>query len=555
MTLFQKKKPSLYDVPSYYGFRQMLCARAEENGDSIAVKYKTKNTHHDVTYTELLSKVDALGTGLMRLPSPPKRAAVVASDGFPGLLSILTLLCSDAVVLPIDASLPFSSQIGILNHSDCDAVFFEKSLLPEFTAHRKALPRLKTFICIGLKEHEEDAENGVFSFTAISERGSGAQCEGDESFSSLVPEGEDDKLLLYKNGGVDTLLGVVFSLGALNSAARGFLQLNVLEGRCLSVLPFDHPFELCCCLLSSLYSGATLCLGSGLKSFGRELAEYAPDYLMLPPLYVENVWQKLIRNFINGGKEDTFKTLVKTGNALRRIGIDKRRTFFSKIHELLGGNLKRIYVGGAPINPDAVRFFDDVGIEVLGTYGLYECCGPISASRGNGCDPEGAGIILPCLQIMIDSPDDGGTGEICVMGETLMRGYYKNEEKTREAVDPSGWLHTGDLGRIDQTGQIFITGKLGNTINLKIGRSVHPEEIEGYLLALPDVTGAKVYAGKDSRGAELHLCADVTVDEARFEGLSSSQKAAAIKERLDRLNDALPPHKRVKTVRVKKTLG
>lgn len=555
MTLFPKRKPTLFDVFDAGNFRQILKHSASESGDAIAVKYKTKSTPHDVTYTELLSKVDSLGTGLMLLDPPPARAAVFASDGFFPVLALLTVLSMNAVAIPVDASLPLVEKTGILIHSDCDALFFKKEDLSAVLSQKKVLPGVRYFICYGLKEHEEDRANGLYAFSSLMEKGQNAIDEGDERFTALAPANEDDRLLFYKSGSADSLTGVMLSQGAVLSAARGFLQLNALQGRGLLLFPADHPYGLICGLIASLINGATVCLNSSLKAFQKELHEYAPDYLMLPPLYIENIWQKMVKTFESVGEADTFRTLVRTSNTLRKIGIDKRRVFFSKMHQILGGKLTKIYTGGAPINPDAVRFFDDVGVTVLGSFGEVECGALISAAREDDHDPESAGALLPCLQIMIDAPDENGRGEICVMGDTLMRGYYKNEEKTASVIDPAGWFHTGSVGSIDASGRISVTGKIKKEIVLKIGRTVDPEEIESYLAALPFVKSASVFAGKDARGAELHLCAELELDDAQFEGLTALEKSEAVKEKLDRLNDALPAYKRVKKVHIRKNVG
>ena len=549
MTIFPKRKPSLYEVKDYDDFRAMLEDAVRTSGDTIAVKYKKNNSSHDVTYNELLSIVNALGTGLTSLPGEEKRVAVVCPNGFHFIAVMMCALCSNGVFIPVDAALPFVEIVNILNHSDCDTLFIDKSFLPAYLESRKNLPKIKSAVCFSLKEHEE--KEGVYSYSGVIERGQTALAGSNESYLSLKPAGNAVRLLFYKSGSTDSLRGVMLTQDAVMSAVKGFLQLTSLEGRGLSVMPFNRPFELVCDLLASFYSCATVCINNSLKNFQKDLTSYSPEYMFLPPLYVENIWQKLVKTIETQGRTDTFNTLVRTSSALRKIGIDRRRTFFEKIHEGLGGKLSKIYVGGATINPEAVKYFDNIGVTVLGGYGLTECCSIVSQNREDQNDPSSAGILLPCMKAMISDANEQGEGEICVAGGNLTVGYYKNERATAAAIDPAGWLHTGDIGRISSSGQLFITGKLKNEIVLKSGRCVLPEEIESYLLALPFAAKAKVYAGKDASGAELHLCADLTLKKDFFGDLPKEERNARVKEKLDALNAELPPFKRVKVVHIK----
>ena len=123
-----------------------------------------------------------------------------------------------------------------------------------------------------------------------------------------------------------------------------------------------------------------MCINESKRAFQKNLREYKPDYLILPPLYVENIWQKITKNIENQGRTETMEKLIKTSNAMRKVGIDKRKSFFTAIHEMLGGGLETVIVGGASIDPEAIRFYDDIGITVLAGYGTTECLSSISVS-------------------------------------------------------------------------------------------------------------------------------------------------------------------------------
>ena len=441
MAILQKKKLPLLEVAPFDNFRTMLTLAREEAGDSIAVKYKEKGAVRSITYGELASNVDALGTALSTLEEGLSAVAVIGDNSYRYITVLMTALSSNGVVIPIDKELPFAEIANILNHSGCTTVFFDKTFLESCTDNAKALTTVKNMVCFQLKDHE--ATEKVLSYNALLELGQEALQEGLTEFVSLSPADKRLCMLLYKTGSTDSLKGIMISQQGLRAAVIGSMQLVDAGKRCLSVMSFDRTFELVHGLLSSLHAHATICIGDGKRMFQKNLQEYKPDYLILPPLYVENIWQKVIKNIEKQGRTETMEKLIKTSAAMRRVGIDKRKSFFSAIHELMGGNLETIIVGGAAVNPEAVRFFDDIGITVLAGYGTTECLSSVSVSSEKRNDFASAGILLPCMQIKIDNPNEEGEGEICVRGDALMMGYYKNDRATKEAVELSGWYHTG----------------------------------------------------------------------------------------------------------------
>ncbi|MBQ7847422.1 MAG: AMP-binding protein [Clostridia bacterium] len=550
MAILQKKKLSLFDVTEFDNFRTMLTLAKEEAGDTIAIKYKERGSIRDVTYNELLGRVNALGTALSHLDGGLGTVAILGENSPRYITVLLSVLCSQGVAVPLDTELPFAEITNILNHCEATTVFCDKTFLEQFEQHRKELPNLKNLICFQTKEHEET--EAVLSYSALLERGANTLLEGDFSYCTMTPADKRMCLLLYKAGSIDSLKGIMISQFALRSAIIGSMQLVKPGSRCMSVLSFDRTFELVHGLLSSLHGHATICINESKRTFQKNIQEYKPDFIILPPLYVENIWQKTIQNIEKQGRTETMEKLIKTSHAMRKVGIDKRKTFFSALHDMLGGKLETIIVGGASVNPDAVRFFDDIGITVLAGYGTTECLSSISISSEKRNDFASAGVLLPCMQIKIDNPNEDGEGEICARGDAIMMGYYKNDRATKEAVELSGWYHTGDLGKINALGQLYVTGRKKNVIVFKSGKSVLPEEIETYLCALPFIKSAKVYAGKDQGGAEISLIADVVLEQENLAQMSKSERIALVKEKIDALNRTLPSYKRIDSVHIRK---
>lgn len=543
-----KKKLALNDVKEFDSFRTMLNIAREEAGETVALKYKKNGAVHDVTYNELCNRVDALGTAMMTLPDGLSRVAVIGEGGAQSICSILTVLCSEGTVVPIDRNLPFDFILGIIAHSECTSVLFDRSLASMFEEKAAELPFVKNLICFDLPPHEQ--KGVVLSYKALVEKGESLLANDCTDFTILAPKGERCCMILYKTGEIDSLKGVTFSQSALRDAVIGTLQQASPRKKCLSVLSYDKPSVLVDGLLCTLHLHKTVCIGEGAKNFLKNLQYHKPDYILLPPLYVESIWQKTVKTIEKQGRAETMEKLVKTSNTMRKIGIDRRKTFFSAIHEMFGGELETIHVTGAAIDPDAVRFFDDIGISVLSSYDIPECACSISANRTKLLDADSAGLLLPSVEIKIADPDEEGAGEICVRGDVLMTGYFKNDDATKKVRELSGWLHTGDIGKVNAQGQLYLTGRVNEGIVLKCGKAVNPSEIESYLCSLAGVKEATVFAGDAQKGAEIPLVAHIVLNEETVSSLTKSERTALIKEKIDALNRTLPPYKRVSKVRI-----
>ena len=153
----------------------------------------------------------------------------------------------------------------------------------------------------------------------------------------------------------------------------------------------------------------------------------------------------------------------------------------------------------------------------------------------------------------IDEPNEDGEGEICVKGDVVMMGYYKKPEATAEVLSEDGWFRTGDYGRFNDEGQLFITGRKKNLIVLKNGKNVYPEEIEGYLQNIPYVSEVVVYAVRNESGEETALCAEIYPNEELLAGKSVEERNTMIKNAIEELNKTLPSYKKVLKIKLRST--
>ena len=243
----------------------------------------------------------------------------------------------------------------------------------------------------------------------------------------------------------------------------------------LSVLPYHHSYEAVAGILVALHRHATLCINDSLKRVVKNLALYKPGYMYVVPALMEVLYRRMWASIEEKGKTKTIKIAIKLSRFLRAIGIDVRRKLFKELHNALGGNLVKLVCGGAPLRAEIADFFDDIGIIVTNGYGITECSPLVSVNTDFINDPKTVGLPMECVEIRIDDPNEDDEGEICVKGDIVMLGYYKNEAATAEVFTEDGFFRTGDYGKVNKKGQILITGRKKNIIILGNGKNIYPE--------------------------------------------------------------------------------
>jgi len=532
------KKPDYpyYEVTKFGSIKELLAIAVKEAGDNIAFKYKENGGIVEVTYSEFVGEVSALGSALTEFGFGDKHIACIGINSYKWIVTYLTVLKSAGVFVPIDRELPPTDIFHILNESETSVVFYTKAHEKLFMENTDKLPLVKMFI--GFDRIED---SGIFmSYDKFMEHGE--SCDSAE-YESLTSDPQSLKMLVYTSGTTGIAKGVMLSEHNLVSSVYYGLQVSTVFDSCLSVLPYHHTYEAVSGILVSLHHHSTICINDSLKEVLKNLSLYKPSYIYLVPAFVEVFYSRITKTIRDSGKEKVFGILISVSNALRKIGIDVRKTLFKSVHNAFGGRLRKIVCGGAPIRPEIGKFFDDVGISLINGYGITECSPLVSANHDKYNDYHTVGIKLRCLDWRIDSPNEEGIGEICIKGDVVMLGYYKQPEKTAEVLK-DGWFYTGDYGYINDKDQLVITGRKKNLIVLSNGKNVYPEEIEAYLMNIEYVTEVVVKGVIDEKGQESSLCAEVFLNEDK----SSSDVLKDIRKVLY----DLPTYKQVAKVIIRK---
>ena len=537
------KNYPLNDTVKIDSIAHMIDLCVKDAGEKTAFMYKTSRNDsvHTVTYREFADDVLALEKGMAKMGIKKTHISILSENSYKWINVFISVLKSDSVFIPIDKELPFEDILYVASHSDCRVLFFSakyKKYIPEIM---EKIPEIEYYI--GLDEEEDDGR--ILSYKKLVSLGR----EESEDILSYDKDYYKMKMIVYTSGTTGLAKGVMLSEHNLTSMIYNGLRVATVYSKCLSVLPYHHTYEAVAGILVSMHNHSCICINENMKAVVKNLNLYKPDYMFVVPAILELFHKKIWANAKEGKKDKLLKIMIPVSNFLLNLGIDVRKKLFSSIHNALGGNFKSIMTGGAPVNPDLGDFFYSIGIPVVNGYGITECSPLISGNREKFNDWRTGGMVVPCLDIKFDDIQESGDGEIVVKGDTVMLGYYKDEEKTKEVLK-NGWFSTGDYGRMSDLGQLIITGRKKNLIVLTNGKNIFPEEIENYVMKVPYIAEAIVKSAKDKNG-ETALIAEVFLnsDEVKKLGIENVEKK--LREDITSVCEPLPKYKKIAQIEIR----
>lgn len=538
----------LNDVTKVNSIKEIIENASREDGNKIAFQYKNaKGNIVKVTYKEFEKETNEIGTALSKINMHDKHIALIGENSYKWIAVYVTVLKSLGVFVPIDKELTLKEIINVLKHSDSEVLFYSERYENFISKIQEEVPNIKYYISL---DREEDEKN-ILSYDKFKERGRKLLKEGDKTYTSLQDNKENLKLLVYTSGTTGEPKGVMLTENNLISVVYYGLQVADIKTKCLSVLPYHHTYEAVAGILVALHRRACICINDSLKNVLKNLQLYKPDYIYLVPAFTEVFYKNIWSNAQKTGKDKALKIMIPISNALRKIGIDLRGVFFKSIHKAFGGELRQIVCGGAPIRPEIGKFFNDIGITLLNGYGITECSPLVSVNRLHNSDSTTVGVVLPCCEIKFENVTPDGDGEICVKGDIVMKGYYKEPEKTARVLK-DGWFNTEDYGRFNKKGLLVINGRKKNMIVLDNGKNVYPEEIENYILSIPYVLEVIVKGKKNKIGQEVALIAEVFLNQEKVEELKIDNVEETLRDNINKVCKDLPVYKHISDIIIRK---
>ena len=461
-----------------------------------------------------------------------------------------------AVIVPIMQTFTSTDIAHIVNHSESRLLFLTDSYWE------------------GLDEDAMPEVESVFSLTdyhVLYERNGSKYTKFvnamTENYRKRYPHGFTVNDIKYADVPNDSLMVLSYTSGTTGYSKGVMLTVNNLTAnvyyaitkinkstnqlwfqkgrRTLAFLPLAHAFGCAFDFLSPLAAGVHIYLLGKMptpKVLVEAMQKVRPNVIASVPLVLEKIYRKQITPLLEKG---ALSVAIKVPLVNEIIRTQIRQ----KLLDSFGGNVELFIIGGAPINKETESFLKSIHFPIIVGYGMTECAPLISVTvdptefKLRSCGKYLKGM----LEVKIDSSDERNIpGEILVKGECVMQGYYKNERDTKAALDAEGWLHTGDMGTIDEDGTIYIKGRCKTMILTDTGQNIYPEQIEDKLNNMPLVLESLVLENE----GKLYGLVVPDFDHCEKEGIDRAKLEEIMKENLKNLNEQVAAYERLVSITI-----
>ena len=555
----KKSKNKYYEETHYKTVKEIYKRSIEKYKNNIYILERPNHDHkakfEEFTYERFGNDVINLGTGLMKyLNLPNERIVIIGENTYYWYVSYFSILCGVGIAVPVDKELPNNEIENVIKRSHAAAVIYSKKKKDAIDKIKDNLPMVKYFIEMNSDEGVQGRDVGIEHVIAEGKKLTDA---GNTEYMDVEIDPEEFKFLIFTSGTTSQAKGVMLchrNLAENVNAVSKYVKIYESD-RFFSVLPLHHTYESSIGALLPFANGSSVAICGGLRYIVPDMQESKPTAMLAVPLLVESLYKKINQSIEKSGKSGLVNSMLHLTNALKSVGIDIKRKVFKEIYDNLGGNMRIIVSAAAPIDKKIGKWVQDIGIEFLQGYGLTETA-PIAALTPE-CDPRVGSVGLPvnCAQIKIHNPNENGEGEIWIKSQTLMLGYYEDEEATKEVVH-DGWFNSGDIGYQDKDGYVYVTGRSKNVIVTQNGKNIYPEEIELLLSKIPEIQECMVY-GKEVEGEkELIISVKVIpnmeeIERLHGKDLSEEEIHKIIWNKIKEVNKGLTSYKAIKNLEIK----
>lgn len=520
-------------------------------------KFNRNEPFREITFRQVLDDVYALGTAFLDLGLREKKIGVIGKNSYQWCETYLAVTGGVGVIVPLDKELHEEELKQLTVKGELSAVItVENKYYETFKAIKESGESQLEYVINVAMEEDESLKDGYISWNKLRETGRKAVHNGDRKYIDAPIVNTDLSVILFTSGTTDVSKGVMLNQKNLvldTYLAQTLLEVRQGEDTFFSILPLHHTYECTATFLECVYNGTTMAICQGLKYIVKDMQETRPNLLLGVPVIFENLYNKITRNVRKSGKEKQLNTLFRINRVTKKIGLDISKQATKQITELFGGKLRTVICGGAAVDGDILDYFGDLGFRSVQGYGLTECSPVIALNPDNAkfINNKSAGYLFPLSECKIVDKDEDGCGEICFRGPTVMMGYYKDPERTAQAIDSDGWYHTGDLGYIDEQEYVYITGRKKSIIITGNGKNVYPEELEFYLqkseyISESMVWGDETNADPTRRGIYATIRVNKEAIEDKFgTDYSKEQVTEFINREVDKANEKLPLFKKI----------
>ena len=540
------KKHVLHERVDYTNIRDLVERACEEHKDRTAYSYRLNPRDKEirsVTFEALRDDIRGLASELISMGLRGKHCVVIGKMSYSWVRLYFSILSIGAVIIPLDRDWAAKDLAETANRAHPDIIFIESELKDKAEEICRVAGVDKVVYMSGEEGETVDllTEAGKIKFKE----------NPNEYFNTEIDENKMS-LLVFTSGTTGKGKGVMLSQKNVISDLACIIPYIDFAEKTVGVLPPHHTFGSSVMFIGHMMIGTEIYISSGIVHVQRELKEQKPGHLILVPLYLETFYRKMQAGIKEQKKEKLVKFMMGLAKFLLIFGIDIRKKAFASLREAMGGNLKMVITGGAPINGEIVEFFRGIGISTLNGYGITECAPIIAVNHSKEQVKGSVGWVLDIDEVKIDDPNELGEGEICVRGSNVMLGYYGDENATAEAFDEDGFFKTGDYGKFTKKNTLTITGRKKNLIILSNGKNVYPEEIEDEFTAVPGVQDIIVYEGQSKRGMEHNaVVAEIYPDKDYLEKNGITDAYAHFKPYVENYNKTAVSYKKIGILKVR----
>lgn len=480
-----------------------------EYGDKVFLRYERHEEMCTKTYREFAKACDNLSAWVndqSKLAGHKINVALLGRTSFEYLVAMLGSVSAGSITIPLDVQLTKETLVDNLTRSDTEILFYDWEFQSEIEIVKEKCPQIKHFVC---NQNIKD----IFSVKKLLKQYEEATFEPD------VKE-EDCALIIFTSGTTGRGKGVMLShSNIIDNTFSTTEESDQYDVVCLNVLPIHHIFCINGDLMVVLRYGSELCLCKNLQKLMYSIDLYKPTYIRLVPMMAKMLYNKVVLT----QQQNPELTMEEVKN------------------KVLGERLTRIVSGGGYLAPEISINFSKIGIEIAQGYGMSECSPKISAPDYSRFDKlASVGKLVDRCQVRI--VDD----EIQVKSPSVMMGYYKEPDKTAEAITEDGWLCTGDLGYMDDEGFLYLTGRKKNLIILSNGENVSPEAIEYKFDGDVLISDILVF------GADEVIAAEIYPNYEYAQARDITDIEGEIKKIIDMRNQELPTYQRIMQYKIRK---
>ena len=521
----ERLKRETKPLRTYANLLDLLDEMAERHDHSVALRMLTDEGFTRTTFIEWRERSASVAARLAAAQVGPGDRVLLSGNNCPEWpIAYFGILRAGAVAVPVDPKLSGKQIANVIHSSGARVAIFGEEVREE--GGKQAIAQVP--------------ELNVLDLQAVAINDGNLR-------PPPVQVGQDDLAsIIYTSGTTGDPKGVMLSHGNFCSLLAGLSPMFNLRSSdgVMSVLPLHHTFEFSCGLLLPMSRGCTINYIGEIDA--DRLGEGLSKARISAMVGVPALWQLLERRMRQQVRDRgpaqarAFDWALELNRILgKNLGLNAGKLFFGQVHERMGGKIRYLISGGSALPKSTAKTFAGLGLKLSEGYGLTEAAPVLTVSMANNRSRGGqVGKAIPGVEIKINDPNAAGVGEVFARGPNVMQGYFANEDATRHTVDDDGWLHTGDLGKLDKKGRLVLAGRSKDVIVSTSGENVYPDDVEDMLGNVAHVDELSI-VGLNKGDTEVVAC--LAVPERREDKPRRQSHALAMRSLKDAIG-TLPRH-------------